>query len=113
MVTIVETKGSKITRTITKSKPIPKKRKPITLNGQSSSCLKTMKQGISVFEERIMYTTDGANKADKMRGGKLPRPCWKSFDKRHKQWKKSGHPSVRTLNDTDRCVYPCVYPLTT
>jgi hypothetical protein len=54
-----------------------------------------MKQGISVFEERITYTTDGANKADKMRDSKLPLPCWKSFDKRRNQWKKEGYPSVR------------------
>ena len=108
MLIIVEIKGSKTLRIITRSKPVPKKRKPVVLCGQSSTYQKPMKHGISVFEERIIYTTDGANKADKMKSGKLPKPCWKSFDKRHKQWKKSGHPSVRMLNDSDRCIFPAV-----
>jgi len=108
MVTIVETKGSKITRTVTRSKPIPKKRKPVVLCGQSSDYQKTMKQDISSYEEKFWYTTDGSNKADSLRERPLPKPCWKSFDKRRKQWKKEGYPSVRILNDTDRCIYPSI-----
>lgn len=106
---IVEIKGSKTIRSITRSKPIRKKRKPIRLAGQSNVYQKAMKCGISIFEERTMYTTDGANKANKMRSGKLPKPCWKSFDKRHKQWKntkKGIYPSVRILNDSGKCIFP-------
>jgi len=106
---IIEIKGSKTLRIITRSKPVPKKRKPmIILGSQGSNYQKPMKQDVSSYEEKFWYTTDGANKADKMRSGKLPKPCWKSFDKRHKQWKKSGHPSVRMLNDSDRCIFPAV-----
>ena len=105
---IVEIKGSKTIRIITRSKPVRKKRKPVTLCRQSSGYQEAMKCHISVFEERIMYTTDGANKADKMRSGKPPKPCWKSFDKRRKQWKVQGYPSVRVLNDNDRCIFPAV-----
>lgn len=109
---IVEIKGSKTIRIITRSKPVPKKRKPIILlGGQGSNYQKPMKQDVSSYEERFWYTTDGANKASKVRIGrigKLPKPCWKSFDRRRKQWKKPGYPSVRVLNDTDRCIYPSV-----
>ena len=109
MAIIVETKGSKITRTITKSKPVRKKRTVVlVLNGQSSDYLKSMKQGISDYNWRFGYSTDGANKACKIRDGKLPKPCWKSFDKRRKQWKVQGYPSVRILNDTDKCIFPLV-----
>ena len=108
MATIVETKGSKITRTVTRSKPVRKKRKPVVLNGQSSDYLKTMKQGISSYEERFWYTTDGANKADTLKNRPLPKPCWKSFDKRRNQWKKQGYPSVRVLNVADKCIFPSV-----
>jgi hypothetical protein len=108
MSTIVETKGSKTTRTITKSKPVRKKRKPVVLCGQSSNYQKPMKQGISFYEERFWYTTDGANKADTLKTRPLPKPCWKSFDKRRNQWKKEGYPSVRILNDTDKCIFPSV-----
>lgn len=108
MAIIVETRGSKTIRIITRSKPVSKKLKLIRLTGQSSSYQKTMKCGISIFEERTMYTTDGANKADKIRPSKLPKPCWKSFDKRRKQWKKLGYPSVRMLNGTDKCIFPSV-----
>lgn len=113
MAIIVETKSSKITRTITRSIPIPKKRKPIiVLCGQGSNYQKSMKRGISVFEERIAYSTDGSNKVYKTRnrvsGDILPKPCWKSFDKRRNQWKKEGYPSVRILNETDKCVFPSV-----
>ena len=109
MVTIVETKGSKITRTVTRSKPVPKKRRPmITLGGQSSNYQKPMKQNVSSYEERFWYTTDGANKADKIRVGRPPKPCWKCFDRRRNQWKKEGYPSVRALNDADKCIFPSV-----
>lgn len=118
MSTIVQTKGSKTIRIITRSKPIPKVHKPIELRGQSSNYQKAMKYGVSIFEERIVHTADGANKVFKScvkralhKKGEyllLPMPCWKSFDKRRKQWKKVGHPSVRTLNDTGRCIFPSV-----
>ena len=113
MVTIVETKGSKITRTVTRSKPIPKKRKPVVvLHGQSSDYIKSMKQDISSYNWRFEYSTDGDNKACKARsnleGGRLPMPCWKSFDKRRNQWKKQGYPSVRVLNESDKCIFPSI-----
>ena len=108
---IVEIKGSKTIRVITKSKPVSKVRKSIKLTGQSSNNQETIKYRISIFEERLVYTTDGANKADKMRD-KPPKPCWKSFDKRRKQWKpykKKGvkiYPSVRLLNERNKCIFP-------